>query len=113
MRVIVGLGLALCLAACEGASTPDSGAAGEEGGKAEGEILGGTISDDMLPLAELRSVSPPRAPVATPDAGAGAGAGAAAQPQEVGSPEEAAEPQPQSAPETQAEAAPDPAPEPR
>lgn len=33
----------------------------EEGGaaEAEGEVLGGTISDDMLPLDSLRSQSPP------------------------------------------------------
>lgn len=30
-----------------------------QGGKAAGEVLGGTISDDMLPLERLRSQSPP------------------------------------------------------
>ena len=29
------------------------------GGEAEGEVIGGTISDDMLPLESLTSTSPP------------------------------------------------------
>jgi hypothetical protein len=31
----------------------------ETGGEAAGEILGGTISDEMIPLEELTSTSPP------------------------------------------------------
>ena len=31
----------------------------EIGGEAAGEVLGGTISDDMIPLEELTSTSPP------------------------------------------------------
>ncbi len=47
----------LLLAACEDdAAQVDTP---ETGGKAEGEVLGGTISDDMLPLEELTSTSPP------------------------------------------------------
>lgn len=50
---------ALLLAACEDeAAEVDTS---ETGGKAAGEILGGTISDDMLPLEELKSTSPPAA----------------------------------------------------
>ena len=51
----------LFLAACEDeAGEVDTSATG---GKAAGEILGGTISDDMIPLEELTSTSPlaPRA----------------------------------------------------
>ena len=54
------------LAACESESAPppveDDGRA-----TAEGEVLGGTISDDMLPLDTLRSQSPPQ--------GSGSGSG--------------------------------------
>ena len=47
----------LLLAGCEEeAAEVDTSATG---GKAAGEILGGTISDDMLPLEELTSTSPP------------------------------------------------------
>ena len=55
-----------CLAACESESAPppveDDGRA-----TAEGEVLGGTISDEMLPLDTLRSQSPPQ--------GSGSGSG--------------------------------------
>ena len=57
-----------CLAACESESAPppveDDGRA-----TAEGEVLGGTISDDMLPLDTLRSQSPPQG------SGSGSGSG--------------------------------------
>ncbi|MEM1053105.1 MAG: hypothetical protein AAGI28_13530 [Pseudomonadota bacterium] len=43
----------------------------ETGGEAAGEILGGTISDDMIALEELTSTSPPaeRSPIAATGAG--------------------------------------------
>ncbi len=48
----------LALAACE-----DEATIGDEpietGGEAAGEVLGGTISDDMIPLDQLTSTSPP------------------------------------------------------
>ena len=47
----------LLLAAC-GDSEPEA-ATDEQGGEAAGDVLGGTISDDMLPLEELQSQSPP------------------------------------------------------
>jgi len=47
-------GLALMLAACNG----DQPAPSEEEADAAGEVLGGTISDDMLPLDRVRSESP-------------------------------------------------------
>ena len=47
------------LSACEEEAAPVENT--EVGGEAAGEILGGTISDDMLPLEELTSTSPPAA----------------------------------------------------
>ncbi|MFL0672728.1 MAG: hypothetical protein ACJLS3_15275 [Erythrobacter sp.] len=73
------LALALCLlplAACD--SAPGT-AAGETGGQAEGEVLGGTISDDMIALEQLTS----RAPLA-PRAGPSASEVDAQQPQVAG-----------------------------
>lgn len=48
---------ALLLSAC---SSEDEGTArtSEQGGKAAGEVLGGTISDDMIALEQLRSQAP-------------------------------------------------------
>jgi hypothetical protein len=45
----------LLLAACQ--SEPDALTA-EGGGQAEGEVLGGSISDEMIPLEQLRSQAP-------------------------------------------------------
>ena len=50
-----GLAL-LALAACD-SSDPEQASA--TGARAEGEVLGGTISDEMIPLDQLRSQSPP------------------------------------------------------
>lgn len=47
----------LVLTACE--EEAPTTVASETGGEAAGEILGGTISDDMIPLEELTSTSPP------------------------------------------------------
>lgn len=44
----------LALAAC-GGQTPERG---DDAREAEGEVLGGSISDEMLPLDQLRSQSP-------------------------------------------------------
>ncbi|TWJ09324.1 hypothetical protein [Altererythrobacter ishigakiensis] len=44
----------IALSSC-GDSLPDRS---EDGREAEGEVLGGSISDDMLPLDQLRSQSP-------------------------------------------------------
>ena len=53
----VGAAALLALAACgDEAAEPIST---ETGGEAAGEILGGTISDEMIPLEELTSTSPP------------------------------------------------------
>jgi|GEM_PF-1520638 len=50
----------LFLAAC--AEEAPEAISTETGGEAAGEILGGTISDEMIPLEELTSTSPPAAP---------------------------------------------------
>ena len=66
---LVLLASGLLLAACNG----DAPAANE--GTASGEVLQGTISDDMLPLEELRSTAPQAA--AQSDGAPAAGAAAA------------------------------------
>lgn len=60
---------ALLLSACEG---EPAAPVADGNGTAEGEVLGGTISDDMIPLEQLRSQAPlaPRAPSATEASGA-------------------------------------------
>ena len=53
-KTIAAAALVTLLAAC------DSGSDGAADGRtAEGEVLGGTISDEMLPLDTVRSQSPP------------------------------------------------------
>lgn len=96
-----GLGLlavsALALGACD-SSDPAQTAPG--GARAEGEVLGGTISDEMIPLDELRSQSPPLRPAPESGAtGAPAAAGAASEVED----EEAAEEPAEEAPEPSAE----------
>ena len=49
------------LAACEEEPSTATIAA-ETGGEASGEVLGGTISDDMIPLDQLTSTSPSAEP---------------------------------------------------
>ena len=50
--------LLMLLAACEDEADPDASAV-EQGGKAEGDVLGGSISDAMIPFEDLESQSPP------------------------------------------------------
>ena len=61
----------LALSACQD-EAPLEENVDEAGRAAKGEVLGGTISDDMIPLDRLRSQSPPvaDAPVASQGAGA-------------------------------------------
>ena len=73
-------------------------AAIEQGGEAAGEVLGGTISDEMIALDQLTSQSPPAEP--NPGEGNGGGGGDDAGDDAEG---EAASPEPQS---EEAEAAP-------
>ena len=58
IRSILAFAPLLLLAAC-GDDDPAGENSSEQGGKAAGEVLGGTISDDMLPLEKLTSTSPP------------------------------------------------------
>ena len=62
------LALTLGLAACN--DEPQTTASAEQGGEAAGEVLGGTISDDMIPLEQLRSQSPPAERIANGEDGA-------------------------------------------
>ncbi|QYU69716.1 hypothetical protein J4558_06185 [Leptolyngbya sp. 15MV] len=71
---------ALALAACD-RSDP---AQGESGTRAEGEVLGGSISDEMIPLDQLRSQSPPLRPEATGGAAATTGEAAAPEAETTG-----------------------------
>ena len=61
MRVTVGRMATLALMAGVLAACGGSGSRGDAGDDrtAEGEVRGGTISDDMLPLDTVRSQSPP------------------------------------------------------
>jgi len=59
------LAVSLTLAACDG--TKEN--AGGERKTAAGEVLGGSISDAMLPLATVQSQSPPLRESASDDAG--------------------------------------------
>ena len=93
---LLALPLAL-LAACDKGA--DNAAPAEK--RAEGEVLGGTVSDDMIPLERLRSQSPPMrvAP--------GEGGGNSGSPSEAG-PEDEAEASGETAPAEPA-SAPEPA----
>ncbi|MDP5104228.1 MAG: hypothetical protein NWP98_09915 [Erythrobacter sp.] len=64
MKRAVILALALVAAAC----TEEAAAPAKQGGKAAGEVLGGEISDAMIPLEQLESQAP-LAPRTAPSAG--------------------------------------------
>lgn len=82
----------VALAACEQSAETDVPA----GKRAAGEVLGGSISDAMIPLDELRSQSPPMrvVPAERADGGTGGIADAAAEPEpaDSGNAEPATEP---------------------
>jgi hypothetical protein len=69
----------LALSACQD-EAPLEEDADEAGRAAKGEVLGGTISDDMIPLDRLRSQSPPVADAPAASQGAGAADQAASAP---------------------------------
>jgi hypothetical protein len=56
-RAVLAVPLLVLLAACE-ETAPEPKAVKVEG-EAAGDVLGGSISDDMLPLEQLQSQSPP------------------------------------------------------
>lgn len=60
LRIVIGLAFAAALAGCGSGDAPTTA----EGADAQGEIRGGTISDAMLPLDQLKSESPPLKPAA-------------------------------------------------
>ncbi|QYJ07870.1 hypothetical protein [Qipengyuania flava] len=81
---------AVVLSAC-GSDTPSEETAAEADRNAQGEVLGGTISDDMIPLDRLRSQSPPvREAPARPAAAGGSDAAPAAETSEEAASAEAA-----------------------
>ena len=94
----------LLLAACG----DDATSTGEldDGTAAEGEVLGGTISDEMLPLDRLESQSPPlRDPDSGSDSSDGATSGPTAE-SETAPPAEASEAASDSSSEAQGEGGP-------
>ncbi|MEM8724982.1 MAG: hypothetical protein AAGE86_05600 [Pseudomonadota bacterium] len=52
------LPILLLTTACEDTAEPDPDTV-EQGGEVAGDVLGGSTSDDMIPLEELQSQSPP------------------------------------------------------
>ncbi len=58
-RPLVPLAAGAALLSACGSDAPTEETASEAERDAKGEVLGGTISDDMLPLDRLRSQSPP------------------------------------------------------
>ena len=85
----VGVAALLALTACE--DEANTTVSTETGGEAAGEILGGTISDDMIALEELTSTSPPAERRASPSTSAPSG-DAPQTGDEEAAPEAAAEP---------------------
>ena len=64
----LALPILLLTTACEDEAVPETDNT-EQGGEVAGDVLGGSISDDMIPLDELRSQSPPAERSADGDAG--------------------------------------------
>lgn len=91
--------LALLVAACGDEPAEPAGADGER--SAEGDVLGGTISDEMLPLDTVRSQSPSLKEAGEDGEGEG-GEGSASQP--ASQPQAEAESEPEETAEPAAEA---------
>ncbi len=56
IRKILPVAMLAALAACDSDPVP---AAAEQGANAEGDVLEGSISDEMLPLESVTSSAPP------------------------------------------------------
>lgn len=93
-RMLVLLLPLAALTACEQAAEKAAPASK----RAEGEVLGGSISDDMIPLEQLKSQSPPMRVVPGEIGGAAGGASEAGPQDEAAAPVEAAPAEPASAP---------------
>lgn len=92
---------AAILAGCNG--DPEQEADGGNGSAASGEVLEGSISDEMIPLDQLRS-QPPRAAPEPGEESSGAGSAPAGQPADAAAePEQPAEDSPQPEPEAPSE----------
>ena len=97
-------GLSLLLAGCGGDAAPSGEA--DPDASAQGEILGGSISDEMLPTDRLESQSPPMASEPGSD-GYGSGSAAADRDgedeaaSEAAAPDEPGEPAEPAAPENE------------
>lgn len=76
--------LTLALGACGGA--PAGEEAASDGANARGEVLGGTISDDMIPLDQLKSRSAPQNVSSAAPSTGGSGSAPAADPAETAVP---------------------------
>ncbi len=101
IKFIALLAPALLLSACdEEVAEADTTATG---GEAEGEILGGTISDNMIALEQLTSTSPPAEPVSDGASGASASDPGEEAEQSEPEPAEAEAPESAPAPETETE----------
>ncbi|MBX7533041.1 hypothetical protein K3165_08920 [Qipengyuania sp. 1XM1-15A] len=101
-RLVSVLAVSLVLASCgkDAAEVEERNA----DSTARGEVLGGTISDDMLPLDTVQSQSPPRA-------GQDISAGGEVDETSSSEPDAQPDPQPQPEPEPVAEPVSDPEPE--
>ena len=95
----------LALASCGDDAAPVE--QGDEDATARGEVLGGTISDDMLPLDTVRSQAPSLAIEGEgEEAGTGASDAEGEQTDPAPAGEDAGDPQPEPAPEAEAAAEP-------
>ena len=100
-RTTLGLALGAALLTACSSETPPEETTAEADRSAKGEVLGGTISDDMLPLDRLRSQAPSISE--SPSAPSTGGTDEDAAPDQ----DEAAEPAPASEPAPEPEPQPD------
>ncbi|MBV7265025.1 hypothetical protein [Erythrobacter ani] len=74
-RPIIALAAFSLLAACGSDEPVNDSAAVDQEGQLRGDVLGGSISDDMLPLDQLTSQSPPLETAADSDTATSSDAG--------------------------------------